>query len=181
MNRIVLTTIRVAAFVLTVALWRWLLGRTVGPLVNLLCVVGTVLAILPVVWFGRRLLEGDPTKNRVAWVTTFMHAVLMVLFGTAIVKAIQTGDTWQGAVVPVPRSLGLVLAYATGVVTLLTVANLALRGLGAPFDIVLSRRPAAIGRLPGLLVLSAREMRFSPCILDSFGRSESPAPAPHRA
>jgi protein-S-isoprenylcysteine O-methyltransferase Ste14 len=71
-----------------------------------------------------------------------MHAVLMVLFGTAIVKSIQTGDTWRGVVIPIPHSLGLALAYGTGAITLLTVANLALRGLGAPFDIVLSRRLA---------------------------------------
>ncbi len=142
MNRFALTTIRIAAFVLTVALWRWLLGRTLGLWVNLLCIVGTVLAIFPMVWVGRRLLDRDPTNDRVAWVTTLMHAVLMVLFGTAIVKAIETGDTWQGVVIPIPHSLGWALTYATGAVMLLTVVNLALRGLGAPFDIVLSRRLA---------------------------------------
>ncbi len=142
MNRIVLTVIRTAAFVLTVALWRWLLGRTFGFWVNLLCIVGTVLAIFPTVWIGRRLLDQDPTQERVAWVTTLVHAVLMVLFGTAIVKAIQTGDAWQGVAIPVPHSLGWVLVCVTGAGTLLTVANLALRGLGAPFDIVLSRRLA---------------------------------------
>jgi protein-S-isoprenylcysteine O-methyltransferase Ste14 len=137
-----LTTIRVAAFVLTVFLWRWLLGQTFGLCANVLWIVGTVLAIFPTVWIGRRLLDRKPTVDRVAWVTTIVHAVLMVLFGTAIVRAIQTGDTWPGMAIPVPHSLGLILVYATAAVTLLTVVNLALRGLGAPFDIVLSRRLA---------------------------------------
>jgi protein-S-isoprenylcysteine O-methyltransferase Ste14 len=113
-----------------------------GPLVELLCIVGTVLAIFPTVWIGRRLLDRKPTTDRVAWVTTIMHAMLMVLFGTAIVRAIRTGGSWPGVTIPVPHGLGLALVYATGSVTLLTVVNLALRGLGAPFDIVLSRRLA---------------------------------------
>ncbi len=142
MRRIVLTIIRMVVFVLTVALWRWLLGQRFGPFMNLLCTVGALLAIFPTVWVGRRLLDREPTIERVAWVTTIMHGVLMVLFGTAIVKAIQTGATWPGPIVPVPWGLGLVPVYATGAVTLLTVVNLALRGLGAPFDIVLSRRLA---------------------------------------
>jgi protein-S-isoprenylcysteine O-methyltransferase Ste14 len=75
-------------------------------------------------------------------VTTIMHAVLMALLGTAVVKAIQTSSTWRGAILPVPHSLGLVLACGAGAITLLTVANLALRGLGAPFDVVPSRRLA---------------------------------------
>jgi len=141
-HRLVLTTIRVAVFVLTVVLWRWLSRQTFGPFVNLLCIVGAVLAIFPTVWIGRRLLDLKPTMGQVGWVTTGMHAMLMVLFGTAIVKAMQTGDAWRGVVIPVPHGLGLVLAYTTGAVTLLTVANLGLRGVGAPFDIVLSRRLA---------------------------------------
>ncbi len=142
MNRIVLTILRAAALVLTVALWRSLLGRTFGLRGNLLCIVGTVLAIFPAVWMGYRLLDRQPTADRVAWVTTIMHAILMVLFGTSIVKAIQTGNAWQGVVIPVPHNLGWALVYVTGTVTSLTVLNLALRGLGAPFDIVLSRRLA---------------------------------------
>jgi len=142
MYRVVLSAIRATAFVLTIALWRWLLRQAFGPWLNLLCIVGALVAILPTVWLGRRLLDRKPTTERVAWVCTIMHAVLMVLFGTAIVKAIQTAGAWRGLVVPIPHSVGWVLVYATGAVTLLTVANLALRGLGAPFDIVLSRRLA---------------------------------------
>jgi protein-S-isoprenylcysteine O-methyltransferase Ste14 len=137
-----LTLVRVAAFVLTVALWRWSLQLPSSPLVNCVCIVVTVAAVFPTVRVGRRVLDANPTVERAARVTTAVHAALMVLFGIAIVKAIQTGDTWRGLVIPVPPRLGTALVYATGAITLLTVANLALRGLGGPFSIALSRRLA---------------------------------------
>jgi protein-S-isoprenylcysteine O-methyltransferase Ste14 len=142
MRQITLTLIRVIAFALTLVLWQWILKQTFSPLVNLFCIIGTLLAIFPTVWMGRKLLDLKPTTEQVAWVTTGVHAILMVLFGIAIFKAIQTGVTWRGWVIPIPRSLGMFLVRVTGAVTLLTVANLALRGLGAPFAIALSRRLA---------------------------------------
>jgi protein-S-isoprenylcysteine O-methyltransferase Ste14 len=66
----------------------------------------------------------------------------VALFGIAIIKAIQTSGSWQGLIIPIPRSLGIILVYITGAITLLTVANLAIQGLGAPFAIALSRRLA---------------------------------------
>jgi protein-S-isoprenylcysteine O-methyltransferase Ste14 len=101
-----------------------------------------MLAIFPIVFIGRRTLDSNPTIEHLNWVTTIVHALLMVLFGIAIIKAIQTGRTWQGWVIPVPRSIGLFLVCITGFITLLTVANLALSGLGAPFAIALSKRLA---------------------------------------
>jgi len=137
-----LTLIRVIAFASTVALWRWILQQSFSPLVNLVCIIGTLLAIFPTVWIGRRLLDIKPTREQVARVTTAVHTILMVLFGIAIIKAIQKGKTWPGLLIPIPHILGIVLVYSTGAVTLLTVVNLALRGLGAPFAIALSRRLA---------------------------------------
>jgi protein-S-isoprenylcysteine O-methyltransferase Ste14 len=142
MRQAALTLIRVAGFALTIVLWRWILQQSFSPLVNLFCIIGTLLAIFPTVRIGRGLLDVKPTIDQVAWVTTAVHAMGMVLFGIAIIKAIQTGDTWRGLIIPIPRSLGIILVYITGAVTLLTVANLAIRGLGAPFAIALSRRLA---------------------------------------
>ena len=91
---------------------------------------------------GRRLLDFKPKIERVEWVTTAAHTILMMLFEVAIIKAIQSGDFWRGVPIPVPRGLGLALVYATGAVVMLTVVNLALRGWRAPFAIALSRRLA---------------------------------------
>jgi protein-S-isoprenylcysteine O-methyltransferase Ste14 len=120
----------------------WMLRQSFSPLVNLVCIVGTVLAIVPTVLIGRRLIDNKLTIERVAWVTTAVHGIIVVLFGIAVIKAIQTSGSWQGLVIPVPRSLGLILVYITGAIAMLTVANLAIQGLGAPFAIALSRRLA---------------------------------------
>jgi protein-S-isoprenylcysteine O-methyltransferase Ste14 len=142
MRQATLTLIRVAGFALTIVLWRWMLWQSFSPLTNLFCIISTVLAIVPTVWIGRRLLDIKPTIDRAAWVTTVVHGIVVALYGIAIIKAIQTSGSWQGLIIPIPRSLGIILVYITGTIMLLTVANLAIQGLGAPFAIVLSRRLA---------------------------------------
>lgn len=136
------TVMSVIAFACTLALWRWILEQSLSPLLNSVCIVGTFLVVFPTVWVGRKLLDSKPTAERVAWVTAAVHAVVMVLFGIGIIKAIQTGHTWRGVMIPVPRSVATILVCATGAAAALTVVNLALKGLGAPFAIALSRRLA---------------------------------------
>ncbi len=119
-----------------------MLEQSLSHFLNAVCIVGTLLVVFPTVWVGRKLLDIKPTTGRVAWVTTAVHAIVMVLFGIGIIKAIQTGHTWRGVIIPVPRSVATILVFGTGAVAALTVVNLALRGLGAPFAIALSRRLA---------------------------------------
>jgi protein-S-isoprenylcysteine O-methyltransferase Ste14 len=140
-QKTVLTFVRIIAFVLTIILWLWILKQQFSTTLNFLCIIGTVLAIVPTVWIGRRLLD-KPTIARAAWVTTVVHGIVVVLFGIALIKAIQTSGSWQGLIIPIPHSLGIILVYITGTIMLLTVANLAIQGLGAPFAIALSRRLA---------------------------------------
>lgn len=142
MDQITLYLIRMLLFVFTLIFLQWFFKQSLSPLINFICIVGAVLAVFPTVWFGRRMLDNSPTPDRVEWVTTLIHAVLMVLFGIAIIKAVQTGSTWRGVLLSIPRTIGIVLVYLTGTITLLTVINLALRGLGAPFAIALSRKLA---------------------------------------
>ena len=137
-----LTVMSALVFVGTVALWRWMLAQVLSPFLNGVCVVGTILLVFPTVWIARKLLDRNPTTARAAWITAGLHAVLMLLLGIGIIKAIQTGDAWRGVVLPVPRPIATVLVYLTGAVAVLTVVNLALRGLGAPFAVALSRRLA---------------------------------------
>lgn len=142
MSRHALTVASVIAFAGTVALWKWILEQSFSPPLNAVCIVGPLLLVFPATWGARRLLDRRPTPERTAWVTAALHAALMVLFGIAIIKAIQTGETWRGFLIPIPRNVAIVLVWVTGVAALLTVANLALRGLGAPFAVALSRRLA---------------------------------------
>jgi len=134
--------IRIISFALTILSLVWILDQQLSPLLNLLCIIGGLFVVFPVVWIGRKLLDLDPTIERTMWITTVVHVILMILFFVAIIKAIQTGPNWRGWVIPIPNSIGMALFGVTGAATLLTVANLALRGLGAPFAIALSRRLA---------------------------------------
>lgn len=138
----VLTLLSLAAFLLTVAFWTWLMSRTLPSVTCALCIVGGVLAAYPVVWLGRKALDRAPNAERAAVVSAVVHAVLMVLLGTAILEAVLTGESWRGIVVPAPRGAAFFLVQVTSVICLLTVVNLALRGLGAPFAVAQSRRLA---------------------------------------
>jgi protein-S-isoprenylcysteine O-methyltransferase Ste14 len=108
----------------------------------MLVAVGGVLGVFPVVWIGRRVLDRRPTINQAHWVTTVVHFAVMALLGSAIIEAVRLGQTWRGWVIPLPAEVGWILMMATGTAVVLTVLNLALRGLGAPFAIALSRRLA---------------------------------------
>jgi protein-S-isoprenylcysteine O-methyltransferase Ste14 len=88
------------------------------------------------------MLGNEPSAGRVTWTTTFVHYALGFLMGIPIVRAIATHEDWPGWVIPLADEVGLVLVGITGTALLLTVANLALKGSGAPFAIALSQRLA---------------------------------------
>lgn len=109
---------------------------------NLSIVAGFPFLVLPIVWFGRMILDRHPSANGAEWTTTFVHLALVAPLGLPLVRAIATHNDWYGWVLPVPTVIGLALVIATGGAFLLVVLNLALRGLGAPFFIALSRKVA---------------------------------------
>ncbi|MGA2569985.1 MAG: methyltransferase [Terracidiphilus sp.] len=109
---------------------------------NLSVVAGFPFLVLPIVWFGRMILDRHQSKSGAEWTTTFVHFALMAPLGMPLVRAIATHDDWYGWRLPVPSGIGLVLVIVTGAAFLLVVLNLALRGLGAPFFIALSRKVA---------------------------------------
>jgi protein-S-isoprenylcysteine O-methyltransferase Ste14 len=137
--------IRIIAFLLVLYLWSWVIDQRVSSAANLSIIVGGVLLVFPAAWLGRRLLDGKPTAGRAAWITTFVHYAVVIMCGVSILRAVTTYEEWSGWTLPVPREVGLALAFVTGAASLLAVANLALRGLGAPFAIALSRKLAADG------------------------------------
>jgi protein-S-isoprenylcysteine O-methyltransferase Ste14 len=126
----------------TAGLVLWLVNQSFTAAVSLGIVVAAVLAILPVVWLGRVLLDVQPTIERAEWVTTFIHYGVFNLLAAALIEAIKLGLAAPVWPIPLPREVGLALMVISGVAVLLAVANLALRGLGAPFAVALSRRLA---------------------------------------
>jgi hypothetical protein len=143
MKQITELTIRVTFLIFIWFIWWWALNAPLSNVVNLFIIVGGVLAVFPVVWLGRKLLDKKPTMSRTAWTTTFVHYVLGILFGVAIIRAIDSHQDWSGWVLPIPSEIGLLMVIVTGSATLVTVINLALKGLGAPFAIALSRKLTA--------------------------------------
>jgi protein-S-isoprenylcysteine O-methyltransferase Ste14 len=142
MNRRLWTAASVAMFVGTVLLWRWLMRQHFSPPVTSLAIVGPLVLVFPSALAGRRILDAAPTPERAAKVNAVVHAWLMLLLGVAVITAIRTSATWRGLILPIPPAVAAVVLYATGAMVLLTVLNLALRGLGAPFAVALSRRLA---------------------------------------
>lgn len=133
---------RAGLFAVAVATWHLVVRSDSSRFVSGLLIVGPIVLVFPVVWLGRRMLDARPTVDHIANLNGLVHFVLMVLFGVAIVEAVQTAQSWRGWTIPVPAGIGLALAWVSGLATILTVVNLAVRGLGAPFAIALSRRLA---------------------------------------
>ena len=134
---------RITLLVFTWLIWLWVLNQPLSNIMNLSIIVGGVLLVFPIVWLGRMILDRQPTTSRAVWITTFVHYAVGILFGAAIIQAVTTHQDWSCWTLPIPVEIGLLLIIITGAAFLLTVVNLALKGLGAPFAIALSRKLAA--------------------------------------
>jgi len=133
---------RITLFVLIMLLWWWTLHQQLSDMMDISIIVGGVLLIFPIAWLGRKMLDKKPTTSRVVWINTFVHYAVVILAGVAIIRAIKTHEDWSGWLLPIPTEIGLVLVIVTGGATVLTVINLAVKGLGAPFAVALSRKLA---------------------------------------
>lgn len=142
MNRNVGFLYKVILLVLIWLLWWWALSTPLSNVLNLLVIVGGVLLTFPFVRLGRKILDREPTVNRATWITTLVHTALGLTFGVPIIRAIITYPDWIVWIIPLPAGIGLALVIFTGAAFLVVVANLALKGLGAPFFIALSQKLA---------------------------------------
>jgi protein-S-isoprenylcysteine O-methyltransferase Ste14 len=134
---------KIALFAFAVFLMKRAVDTPLSDVMNLSIILGGVLLVYPVVWLGRKTLDRHPTKSGVVWITTFVQFAVANLLGLGAIRAAITHRNWSDWALPVPTEIGFVLLILTAAATMLTVVNLALKGLGAPFFIVLSRRLAA--------------------------------------
>ena len=146
MKRSIITVIRTIGFFLVLAIVIWGVNKQIRPNLSILLIFICSFAIFPVCWIGRRLLDANPTKDRVTWVSIMVHYTLMPLLAIAVFKAIQLVQMSPVWIIPVPSEIGLILMILTGALVVLTVVNLALQGLGAPFAIKLTQQ-LAVGEL----------------------------------
>jgi protein-S-isoprenylcysteine O-methyltransferase Ste14 len=124
-------------------IWWWVLNQPLSNIMHLSIIVVGVLLTYPLVWLGRKILDRRQTIGRAVWTTTFVHFGLGFTLGVPVVRALSTYKDWCGWVLPIPSVIGLVLVIISGAALLLTVINLALKGFGAPFFIMLSRKLAS--------------------------------------
>ena len=136
------TLAKVAGLALAVTCF-WLSSLSRNNL-SLLLIWGAPLLTFPVSWLGRRLLDAGPaTKERAEWVNIAVHYAIGIPLGCAIFAAVERVQESPGPLIPLPEPIGHALFLITGFVTFLTVVNLAIRGLGAPWVIKLSSRVAS--------------------------------------
>jgi len=134
--------VKILLFDVTLYLWWVMLNLSVTFGWNLVIISGAILLVFPVTWLARLMLDKRPTKVRADWITTFLHFGVMILFGSAIVRAIISHPDWAGWTIPIPTEIGFGLVIICGAAAFLSVANLALKGLGLPFAIALSKKLA---------------------------------------
>ena len=123
-------------------LWLWLAGRPFSPTFSLAMAVGGSLISVPLVYLGRWLLDRQPSVHRAVRITTIIHYLIMTPMGGAIIEASRFAQnqtivpSWPS---PLPAWVGLGIMGMSGVMLVLVIFNLALKGLGAPFAIALTR------------------------------------------
>lgn len=125
--------------VIVAVLWRAAELRLSNTM-NVAVIVGGVALMCPWVLLGRWILDSRPTIARAVWTTTFLHFGFGFLLAIPLVRAIVTHSHLPGPPLPIAPAAGRVLVLVSGFFCFLTVANLALKGLGAPFFIALSRK-----------------------------------------
>lgn len=143
MNATLLHVTRIAGFIVTIWIWRQVESAELPQLAAHAVIIGSIVLVFPVTWLGRRMIDRRATIQRVAWTTSLVHMTLMILFGASIIAAIRLFHDRPGITIPMPVGVGRTFLYFTGACLMLTVVNLALAGLGAPFAIAPSRRVAS--------------------------------------
>lgn len=142
MKHILETFVRISLFVLTIFVWSWVLQLRLSSVMDVSIIVGGILLVFPIAWVGRKMLDKDPTAIRTGRITTGVHYTIVIMAGVAITRALGILQEGPDGLLPVPTGIGLVLVMITGGATLLVVLNLAVKGLGAPFAVALSRKLA---------------------------------------
>ncbi len=142
LRRLGMLVLNVASFAATLLIWSRVLDGRFGASTSGAIIVGGIVLMVPPCWAARVWLDRDPTPRRRYAATFLVHWVVMILLGAAILEAVKTGRSWRGWTLPLPPAVGWALMWITGVAGVLCVLNLAVRGLGAPWTIALSRRLA---------------------------------------
>lgn len=138
--------VKAAGLFVTIICWMATRDAHLGKVATVLLIAGLPLLQFPITVVGRRVLDAQPVPKRAEWISIFVHYAMMIVLGVSIFPAIRIAqERWQRyphALLGIPPVIGQALVFITGFLALLTVLNLAIRGLGAPFAAKLSSRLA---------------------------------------
>lgn len=137
-----MTIAKIVGLALTVACWLWARDLARSRAWNLILIWCAPLLQYPISLLGRRFVNAQPDQKRAEWSTIFVHYAMGIALGVSIFPAIGMVQRQPAGILPIPLPLGQALVWVTGLATALTVLNLAIRGLGAPFAAKLSSRLA---------------------------------------
>lgn len=143
MRLLFMLMLKVAGFALVVLCWRTANRQDFSFVWSTVLMWGTVALVPVLAALGRWVLVRHPTRERAALLTVPIHYSEMTLLGSAAVVAFHFTQAHPIAPVAISRSITAPMLKIFGVFAILTVLNLAIRGLGLPFAAVLSHRLAS--------------------------------------
>jgi len=123
-------------------IWLGLATAQFSPTLSAGIAIGGTLLVIPIVFFGRWILDKQPTISRAILITTVIHYSLAILLGSAIIEAMRFAQNWKLWPISVSPWIGFAIMISSCIILALIVFNLALKGLGAPFAIALTRTVA---------------------------------------
>jgi protein-S-isoprenylcysteine O-methyltransferase Ste14 len=123
-------------------IWLGLSTIQFSPAISAGIAVGGTLLVIPIVFIGRWLLDRQPTVSRALLMTTSIHYLLAILLGSAIIEATRFAQNWKLWPISVSPWTGFAIMILSCILLGLIIFNLALKGLGAPFAIALTRTVA---------------------------------------
>ena len=100
-----------------------------------------LIAVVPAVaLIARRLLDREPTPQRAAALSVVLHYCLMILLGCALIVGFHLTQQYPILVLPTPKAFLQPFMMLFGVLAILAIVNLLIKGLGLPFAAVESTR-----------------------------------------
>ncbi len=133
------TFLNFLGLVITWGIWIWLATRRFEPLTDFFIAIGGALAVIPIVFTGRQMLQRQPDIPGAERITTVIHYLIAIFLGSAIGSATRFALEMPGWALPIPPWMGITLMVIGGFTLLLAIFNLVLKGLGSPFAIALTR------------------------------------------
>ncbi len=127
------------AMLVSIAIVVWVANAPFTPAQMIFIAIAGILVPMPVALLARRLMDHEPTVEQAQNVVTWMHFTFGIFVASALLAATRYVLHTSLLTLPVPPWLGMVIMLVSSAVVVLVMANLALKGKGAPFAVALTR------------------------------------------